>query len=431
MDITQRCKPERVIGLDFVKWGYAMMKKMICLAIAVLMCCSMVLPVMAEETEVFIPSVGGGIISVMLDGEDVTDSFGIHTVPDVEGGSTTVSEADGANFMDAYEALSTGEATLPVSGNFAYGDMINLTLLDTDNADAIKEKLAAGGKLTVALDPALEDLDGISVYVLVEGEWIPADDFTINPDGTITCVLQAYGPIVFVKPEGPSDEEEGDTSKETTTDNQVSSEFVPSITYKGAPLILAANSNATGEGSGDDIIKCLVTTSVQQARVAATDIIQDERDTLISLYERLLDGTMKLPLEKDHVIRDLVDLNFLHTACRESADHQKKIENLKKDGVTVTVKFALNIAENETVLVYVYTNDQWVPAENVTNNGDGTLTCTLEDVGPVAFVVSGNAPAATPWTGDVAGSNLGIWIGLMAVCAAGVVALIVFRKKLK
>lgn len=407
------------------------MKKLVCLFIAVLMCCSMVLPVMAEENGIFIPSMDAVLTSITVDGEDVSSLFGVFAMPGIKDGSADVSEDDGQLFMDAYDALSNGEKEIPMDGDFAFADMMLLDLNESNpEAAALLEKLANGAKLTVTLKPGLEELEGTRAFTLVDDQWQLVENYTINPDNTVTCVLSAPGPIVIVTPEGTADEEEEEQGAEGFTNGSTSG-FVPSITYKDGPDLLSVISNALGEGDGESIIKCLVTTSVQEAKLGTTDISQEERDLLISVYEGLTEGSMKLPLEKEHVIRDLIDLNFFFNACRENVDHQKKVENLKEDGVTMTVDFRMNVAKDETVLVYCYVNKEWVPAEEVINNGDGTLTCKLEDVGPLAFVVSGEAPSETPWTGDVVGSNMGLWIGLMAVCAAGIVALIIIRKKMK
>ena len=82
------------------------------------------------------------------------------------------------------------------------------------------------------------------------------------------------------------------------------STFVPSISYKDGPEIEDAEMN--GENVGD----CIVITSIQQAKDKSTDIYQEDRDLLLEVYEKLNSGEMKLPIEEDHVIRELLDVSF-------------------------------------------------------------------------------------------------------------------------
>lgn len=199
--------------------------------------------------------------------------------------------------------------------------------------------------------------------------------------------------------------------------------FVPSITYKDGPEIEKVT---LGEEKVDG---CVVVTSIVQAKEKTTDITQEERDLLLELYEVLSDGTMSLPLEKGYVIRELVDVSFEHEGCCNREDHHDKDAELKKEGVTLSVDFALGVSKDAQIIAMVYIDDEWIPIENVENNGDGTVTCEFEDIGPVAFIVNESADVDAPWTGDEAGRKLGLWIGVMAVCAVGVVALIVVMNK--
>ena len=82
------------------------------------------------------------------------------------------------------------------------------------------------------------------------------------------------------------------------------SDFVPSVTYKDAPEILEAK---LGD---EDVTSCLVVTSILAAQNKTTDVHQDNRDLLLEVYEKLSDGTMTLPLDGDHVIVQLVDIDF-------------------------------------------------------------------------------------------------------------------------
>lgn len=201
------------------------------------------------------------------------------------------------------------------------------------------------------------------------------------------------------------------------------SSFVPSIDYKDGPEIIEA------EMGEDDLIHCLVVTSIPEARNASTNIYQKTRDLLLAVYEALSNGSMTLPLEDDYVIRELVDVSFM-VPCVERDNHE---EQLEQEGVAIDLTFDLGVAADENVVVLAYKNGdsanlngEWkfVP---VVNNGNGTVTCTFEHFCPVAFCVGGELPPAQ--TGDVAGQNLIVWFVLMAVSSAAVVILLINRRK--
>ena len=127
-------------------------------------------------------------------------------------------------------------------------------------------------------------------------------------------------------------------------------EFVPSISYKGAPGIRSA------ELDGEDVDTCIVVTPISGARNKSTDITQEERDLLIKVYDDLKNGTTKLPISEDYVIRDLVDLSFEYIDCRCKEDHGNKDEKLKQKGITF--KQSLHTGRwpfKQQILIYVIT----------------------------------------------------------------------------
>ena len=195
--------------------------------------------------------------------------------------------------------------------------------------------------------------------------------------------------------------------------------FVPSVGYKDGPEIEDAEMN------GEDVGHCLIVSSIDDAKNKSTDIGQDDRDLLLEVYEKLEDGSMELPVEEDHVIRDLVDVSYAETGCvGQNHGHE---EWLAEPGNTVTVTFDMGVDKNTEIIVLVYVNDQWIPAESVINNGDGTITVVFEDICPVAFVVTKEQPEGPAQTGD--DSNVGQWIVIMIASVVSIIALNEKRRK--
>lgn len=196
--------------------------------------------------------------------------------------------------------------------------------------------------------------------------------------------------------------------------------FVPSVSYKDAPEIDGATMG------GENIADCLVVTSINDAKDASTDILQQERDLLLDVYGQLSDGSMKLPLEdEDYVIRDLVDVSFKNSACVEPGHNHK--EGLAQTGTAVTVSFDLGVKSSAEIIVMVYVDGQWTPAESVTNNGDGTVTCVFEEICPVAFCVEDDAEP--PYTGDHGDRMLLLWFAVMVASLSAIVVLLLQRRK--
>lgn len=198
--------------------------------------------------------------------------------------------------------------------------------------------------------------------------------------------------------------------------------FVPSITYKDEPDI--EDVEMDGENAGG----CLVVSSISDAKNKSTDISQEDRDLLLDVYDKLEDGSMKLPLENDeYVIRELVDVSFKQTTCVD-AEHGHK-EWLAQEGNTISVTFDLGVARGTEVVVLVYIDGEWKPIESVVNNGDGTVTCVFEDICPVAFCVESDKADVPAQTGDTMGQNLILWVVLMVASLAAIIVLMVRRRK--
>ncbi len=208
--------------------------------------------------------------------------------------------------------------------------------------------------------------------------------------------------------------------------------FVPSISEKEEPDIVVDDEGVAGviRGEDGDILDkveegCLVITPISKAKTS-TEIPEDAREELLYVYDELLNGDMTLPYEQDGldpetmVIRDLIDASWL---CEE---HPAMLE---PEGVTIDLTFDIGVDADTKVYVYVYIDGVWTPVP-VVNNGDGTVTCTFEKICPIAFCVSAGTGTPPVQTGDAFASQMNMWMVLMVVSAAALVAAVVLRRKL-
>lgn len=230
----------------------------------------------------------------------------------------------------------------------------------------------------------------------------------------------------------------------------LAADFVESIGYKPAPEIVVLK-----EEDGKSIIgyiedeegnkitiehkDCLVITPVSEAD-SSQEIPSEEKEILLKEYNDFATGKQKLSdiegLDEyakkilgegkdadDLVIRDFFDASLI---CDEK-------EELKKDGTTIDLTFKVGVGKDTPINAIVFLNGEWQLVKNVVNNGDGTVTCTFEDLCPVAFIVPGEtveqSGSTTPITGDNA--NIVMWSAIAAVSLVLIIALgVVYRRRI-
>ena len=216
-------------------------------------------------------------------------------------------------------------------------------------------------------------------------------------------------------------------------------EFTPSVTNKPAPEIVPVTDPdgnpaiavvCDDDGQIIDYVyeDCLVVTPVSEAKTS--ERIPDYAEKLLlEVYDKLTGGEMTIPYEKhdaernssNMVIRDLFDATFL---CEEHP------EMLQPEGVTLKITFKLNVAADETVYAMSYKNNEWNPVVETVNNGDGTVTCTFENLCPIEFSVR-TAVKPPVQTGDQ--GSMGLWILLagVALCAIAVLTVVYVKDSKK
>ena len=204
-------------------------------------------------------------------------------------------------------------------------------------------------------------------------------------------------------------------------------DFVPSISYKGAPELVADEDGNYGimmlstgdeEGVGED---CLVVTPISEVE-GSENIPEDEQEAIMGTYKMLRNGSNKLPYEgdakdKDMVIRDLFDVRLV---CNDG-----HAEKLAEEGTVLELTFKLGVDADEEVDVMVYVDGEWVPAARVINNGDGTVSIAFEELGLVAISVPAEVESAK--TGD--SNNVTLWIVVMLAAVVALVAAMVVKHK--
>lgn len=213
--------------------------------------------------------------------------------------------------------------------------------------------------------------------------------------------------------------------------------FTPSVTNKPAPgivpvidpngvprlgYIMDADGNIIGYLDED----CLVVTSIADADISV-EIPKTAKDLLLWVYQQLMRGDMTIPYEKHNpnydvnsmVVRDMFDITFL---C---GDHPVMLEQA---GVVLVLTFDVGVEAGADVSVMTYKEDAWNDIEKITNNGDGTVTCTFEHLCPVAISVAAQN-GAPGQTGD--NSNMGLWgiIALGSLLAIAVLSIFYYRSR--
>ena len=205
--------------------------------------------------------------------------------------------------------------------------------------------------------------------------------------------------------------------------------FVPSITYKDAPELVRIEI-FDGENWVAVPAHCLLITPVSQAE-KETRLPVEAKDLLLSVYEQLNNGSMKLPenilkkagLEpKSAIIRELVDINWI---CAE--ENPTHAEMMKQEDVQLRLTFELKgLEKGEPISVQSYGDGKWEAIANVENKGDGLVVCTFDHLCPIAFVVG---PEGLPETGVEIDSKLIVWAAVLVVSTVALAVVVTGRRK--
>lgn len=194
-----------------------MMKKMICLLVLLVMCASLVMPVLATGAA-FVPSIGykdgPGIDEAEMDGEDVDQCVIVSTIQQAKEKLTDISQEDRDLLQAVYEALKDGSMTLPVDFDYVIRDLLDVSfeyidcrMIDEHNNKPLQLK-EEGVTLTITFDMDLGVDEKVTVLTFIEdeatrsgepkGNWVPVESAVNNGDGTLTVVFEDICPVVFL-----------------------------------------------------------------------------------------------------------------------------------------------------------------------------------------------------------------------------------------
>ena len=163
-------------------------------------------------------------------------------------------------------------------------------------------------------------------------------------------------------------------------------EFVPSISIKGAPELVPV-----GEEDGELVYGYVldkdgnVIYTVREGDILITPISEVDTSEYISeAAAQLLKDTYAELLKnpdtfKGKVVRELVDISI---SSRLAAA-------LEGEGTTLELKFDIGIDGDMPVWIQALIDGQWNEIVKTENNGDGTVNGTFEAFCPVVFLVPG------------------------------------------
>ena len=198
-------------------------------------------------------------------------------------------------------------------------------------------------------------------------------------------------------------------------------DFVPSISYKDHPDVVGDPEIITPT-TPEKELDILITPVSDAINTDPADRNEAEEE-LVRVYEALLGGeTLPQPEDgKDYVIRDMMDVSLIIKNDDPNAEPEVVDEDAQ-----VTLTFDLGVKPDVEVLACVYTDDGWKIVPDVINNGDGTITVTLAELGVLALAVDADT---LPPTFDKMNNEMTTWIVLMVVSSCAMVVMLVMRRK--
>ena len=245
------------------------MKRFVCVAMVIVLCLAVASPAFAAKNE-FVPSISykdhpeivpvapkpgtdtpgdkvivGEIVDKEKD-EVVEDIHEEHLVVTPVAGadeSTEIPEEARDQLIDIYEQLTEGTMEIPyekIDPNINPSDMVIRDLFDVSSVDENHQQVIYEENMAVRVTFDLGVSADVEVYVMtyINEEWVPAVSVMNNGNGTVTIVMEAFGPTVF------SVESTGSVTPPPQTGDQVGSSLpiwiaVMAVAVVGLVVVLA------------------------------------------------------------------------------------------------------------------------------------------------------------------------------------------------
>ena len=183
------------------------MKRVITVAVALLLCLSIALPLGANASIFESPEdlQSLEVKKVAMEGLDVSlnDCVLITTVEEAKSGNPDITAEEKAALLAAYDALVDGSEALPIDGEYAVREIVDISFkynacrMQADHGQK-DEALKAEG-VTVSIDFAMgvEADAKVAVFTYIDGKWNEIVSAVNNGDGSVTCVFEDLCPVAF------------------------------------------------------------------------------------------------------------------------------------------------------------------------------------------------------------------------------------------
>lgn len=181
------------------------MKKLICLLVALVLCMSTVVPVLAQSD--FVPSITyKGSLSAdkaVMGDKDVTDCLVITSIKEAKDKTTDITQEERDALLDVYKKLSEGQMELPLEGKYTIRDLVDVNFgyedcrSDQSHGDKKEQLKQDGVTLAVDFDMNMKKTEKLKVLTYVDSQWKLMENVTINADGTVTVVFEEICPVAF------------------------------------------------------------------------------------------------------------------------------------------------------------------------------------------------------------------------------------------
>ena len=182
------------------------MKRVITVAVVLLLCLSIALPIGANAAIFNSPKAEPmEVQKAQMEGVDVSlnDCVIVTTIEDAKNGNPDITAEEKAALLAAYEALVDGSETLPIEGEYAVREVVDVSFknegcrLIPEHGNKDEALKGEGVTLTVDFAMGVEAGAEVAVFTYIDGQWNAIVEATNNGDGSVTCVFEDLCPVAF------------------------------------------------------------------------------------------------------------------------------------------------------------------------------------------------------------------------------------------